>query len=86
MRDIHHFVNGQSLIGTSGRFGDVFNPSTGEIQARVQFATDAEMDLAVRAAAKAQIGWASTNPQRRARARIGEPLRPRGVCTCTASE
>ena len=67
MRDIHHFVNGQSLIGTSGRFGDVFNPSTGEIQARVQFATDAEMDLAVRAAAKAQIGWASTNPQRRAR-------------------
>ncbi len=67
MRDIHHFVNGKSLIGTSGRFGDVFNPSTGEIQARVQFATDAEMDLAVRAAAKAQIGWASTNPQRRAR-------------------
>ena len=67
MRDIPHFVNGQSLIGTSGRFGDVFNPSTGEIQARVQFATDAEMDLAVRAAAKAQIGWASTNPQRRAR-------------------
>ncbi|MCX8497897.1 MAG: aldehyde dehydrogenase family protein, partial [Caulobacteraceae bacterium] len=64
MRDIPHFVNGQSLIGTSGRFGDVFNPSTGEIQARGQFATDAEMDLAVRAAAKAQIGWASTNPQR----------------------
>ncbi|AHC80210.1 hypothetical protein CSB95_7019 [Pseudomonas aeruginosa] len=24
--------------------------------------------------------------KRRVRARIGEPLRPRGVCTCTASE
>ena len=67
MRDIHHFVNGQTLIGTSGRFGDVFNPNTGEVQARVQFATVEEMDLAVKSAAAAQAGWAQTNPQRRAR-------------------
>ncbi len=67
MRDIAHFVNGQTLVGTSGRFGDVFNPNTGEVQARVQFATDAELDAAVQVAAKAQIGWAQTNPQRRAR-------------------
>ncbi len=67
MRDIAHFVNGQALIGASGRYGDVFNPNTGEVQARVQFASDAEIDAAVQAAAKAQIGWAATNPQRRAR-------------------
>ncbi|MBO9544352.1 CoA-acylating methylmalonate-semialdehyde dehydrogenase [Caulobacter sp.] len=67
MRDIAHFVNGHTLTGTSGRFGDVFNPNTGEVQARVQFATDAELDAAVQVAAKAQIGWAATNPQRRAR-------------------
>lgn len=67
MRDIAHFVNGQALVGTSGRYGDVFNPNTGEVQARVQFATDAELDAAVQAAAKAQVGWAATNPQRRAR-------------------
>ncbi|PIB91425.1 CoA-acylating methylmalonate-semialdehyde dehydrogenase [Caulobacter sp. FWC2] len=67
MRDIAHFVNGQTLTGASGRFGDVFNPNTGEVQARVQFATDAELDAAVQLAAKAQIGWAATNPQRRAR-------------------
>ena len=67
MRDIVHFVNGQTLTGASGRFGDVFNPNTGEVQARVQFATDAELDAAVQVAAKAQIGWAATNPQRRAR-------------------
>jgi malonate-semialdehyde dehydrogenase (acetylating)/methylmalonate-semialdehyde dehydrogenase len=67
MRDIGHFVNGQTLTGSSGRFGDVFNPNTGEVQARVQFATDAELDAAVQVAAKAQIGWAATNPQRRAR-------------------
>jgi malonate-semialdehyde dehydrogenase (acetylating)/methylmalonate-semialdehyde dehydrogenase len=67
MRDIAHFVNGQGLTGSSGRFGDVFNPNTGEVQARVQLATDAELDAAVQAAAAAQIGWAATNPQRRAR-------------------
>lgn len=67
MRDIAHFVNGQTLAGTSGRYGDVFNPNTGEVQARVQFATDTELDAAVQVAAKAQVGWAQTNPQRRAR-------------------
>jgi len=67
MRDIAHFVNGQAFNGASGRFGDVFNPNIGEVQARVQFATDGEIDAAVQAAAKAQLGWAATNPQRRAR-------------------
>jgi malonate-semialdehyde dehydrogenase (acetylating)/methylmalonate-semialdehyde dehydrogenase len=67
MRTISHFVNGQALEGKSGRFGDVFNPNTGEVQARVALATDAELDAAVQAAAAAQIGWAATNPQRRAR-------------------
>lgn len=67
MRTISHFVNGQALEGQSGRFGDVFNPNTGEVQARVALATDAELDVAVQAAAAAQIGWAATNPQRRAR-------------------
>jgi malonate-semialdehyde dehydrogenase (acetylating)/methylmalonate-semialdehyde dehydrogenase len=67
MRDIHHFIGGKAVTGTSGRFSDVLNPNTGEIQARVQLATTAEMDLAVADAARAQISWAATNPQRRAR-------------------
>jgi len=67
VRDISHFVNGAALAGASGRFGDVFDPNTGEIQARVAFATDAEVDAAVRAAAAAQPAWGATNPQRRAR-------------------
>jgi malonate-semialdehyde dehydrogenase (acetylating)/methylmalonate-semialdehyde dehydrogenase len=67
MRSISHFVDGQTFEGSSGRFGDVYNPNTGEVQARVQLATDAELDAAVASAAAAQIGWAATNPQRRAR-------------------
>jgi len=67
MRQIHHFVNGQALAGTSERYGEVFDPNTGEVQARVGLATAAELDAAVQAAARAQVGWAATNPQRRAR-------------------
>jgi malonate-semialdehyde dehydrogenase (acetylating)/methylmalonate-semialdehyde dehydrogenase len=67
MRDIRHFVNGSSFEGASGRFGEVFNPNTGEIQARVQLATVGELDLTVQAALKAFPAWSATNPQRRAR-------------------
>jgi malonate-semialdehyde dehydrogenase (acetylating)/methylmalonate-semialdehyde dehydrogenase len=67
MRDIQHFVNAAPVSGRSGRFGDVFNPNTGEVQARVALATAEELDAAVRAAAAAQPGWAAVNPQRRAR-------------------
>ncbi len=67
MRDISHFVNGATFTGSSGRFGDVFNPNTGEVQARVQLATPAELDLAVQAAQAAFPAWSATNPQRRAR-------------------
>ena len=67
MRDINHFIDGASFTGASGRFSDVFNPNTGEVQARVQLATVAEMDHAVHAARNAFDGWSSTNPQRRAR-------------------
>jgi malonate-semialdehyde dehydrogenase (acetylating)/methylmalonate-semialdehyde dehydrogenase len=67
MRDIHHFIDGASFTGASGRYSDVFNPNTGEVQARVQLASVAEMDRAVQAAQNAFDGWSSTNPQRRAR-------------------
>lgn len=67
MRDIQHFVSGAAQPGVSGRFGDVFDPNTGEVQAKVALATAAEVDAAVQAALKAQGAWAATNPQRRAR-------------------
>jgi malonate-semialdehyde dehydrogenase (acetylating)/methylmalonate-semialdehyde dehydrogenase len=67
MREIGHFINGQRVAGTSGRATDVFNPSTGEVQAHVALASPAELRAAVENAKTAQIGWAATNPQRRAR-------------------
>ncbi len=67
MRAVRHFVNGEAVEGRSDRFGDIFNPNTGEVQARVALARADELDAAVQAAAKAQVGWAQVNPQRRAR-------------------
>jgi malonate-semialdehyde dehydrogenase (acetylating)/methylmalonate-semialdehyde dehydrogenase len=62
-----HVIDGRALAGTSGRFGEVFDPNTGQVQAQAPFASAAEVDAAVKAALHAQPAWAATNPQRRAR-------------------
>ena len=67
MREIGHFVGGKEVKGASGRFGDVFNPNTGEVRASVALAGRSEVADAVANAAAAQPAWAATNPQRRAR-------------------
>ena len=67
MKQIGHWINGAQVAGTSGRMADVFNPATGEVQARVALASKAELDSAVADAAAAQVKWGATNPQRRAR-------------------
>jgi malonate-semialdehyde dehydrogenase (acetylating)/methylmalonate-semialdehyde dehydrogenase len=67
MRTINHFVGGQDVAGKSGRFGDVFNPATGEVQAKVALASKAEVDAAVKVALDAFPKWSSTPPLIRAR-------------------
>jgi malonate-semialdehyde dehydrogenase (acetylating) / methylmalonate-semialdehyde dehydrogenase len=67
MREIGHFIGGKEVAGGSGRFADVFNPNTGEVQARVALAKHSEVEHAIALAQAAQPAWAGTNPQRRAR-------------------
>src|SRR3954470_2699235 len=67
MSDIHHYIEGKRAEGTSGRWGDVYNPATGERSRRVGFAGAADVDKAVRAAAAAFPAWAATPPLTRAR-------------------
>jgi malonate-semialdehyde dehydrogenase (acetylating)/methylmalonate-semialdehyde dehydrogenase len=66
MEEIGHWINGKHVAGTSGRTADVWNPATGEVQAKVALAST-KMEAAVADAAKAQPAWAAMNPQRRAR-------------------
>lgn len=49
------------------RTADVFNPSTGAVQAQVLLASAADVDTAVASAVEAQKVWAAYNPQKRAR-------------------
>jgi malonate-semialdehyde dehydrogenase (acetylating)/methylmalonate-semialdehyde dehydrogenase len=67
MQELTHYIGGEHVKGTSGRFADVYNPATGEVQAKVPLANVEEMAGAVAIAAQAQVAWAATNPQRRAR-------------------
>ena len=64
---IQHFINGQRSSLASTRTADVFNPSTGEVQAQVLLASAADVDVAVGVAVDAQKEWGAWNPQRRAR-------------------
>lgn len=66
-REITHFIGGEHVAGTSGRTADVYNPSTGKVQATVPLATTAEVDAVIANAKAAQVEWAAWNPQRRAR-------------------
>ncbi len=67
MREIHHFIDGQSKSANSGRFHNVYDPSTGKVQALVELASAEFLAEAVAGAKKAQPAWAATNPQKRAR-------------------
>src|SRR4026207_983776 len=67
MRSIGHFIGGRRVKGPAGRFADVFQPMTGEVQAKVALASKAELRAAVENAKAAQPAWAAKSPQFRAR-------------------
>jgi malonate-semialdehyde dehydrogenase (acetylating)/methylmalonate-semialdehyde dehydrogenase len=67
MKNIFHFVGGKEFKGESKRTADVFNPATGEVQAKVNLASKSDLNFAVEAATKAFPAWADTPPITRAR-------------------
>jgi malonate-semialdehyde dehydrogenase (acetylating) / methylmalonate-semialdehyde dehydrogenase len=67
MIELSHFIAGRRLDGRSGRFGNIFNPATGAVRARVPLASVEEAASAVAAAKNAFPAWAMTTPLRRAR-------------------
>ncbi|MFQ8432980.1 CoA-acylating methylmalonate-semialdehyde dehydrogenase [Amaricoccus sp. W119] len=66
-KELTHFIDGEAVTGGSGRFADVFDPNTGEVQARAPLASREEVTRAIDGAERAQPGWAAQNPQKRAR-------------------
>ena len=66
-QELTHWINGQHVKGTSGRFGDVYNPATGEMVSQVPLASQGELAAAVEAARSAWPEWAQTPSLSRAR-------------------
>jgi malonate-semialdehyde dehydrogenase (acetylating)/methylmalonate-semialdehyde dehydrogenase len=64
---LKHYHNGKVTDGKSGRFGDVYNPATGEVIASVPFASTDEVNDTVAAAHEAFKSWSQVTPMRRAR-------------------
>ena len=64
---IHHLIGGEPYEGASGRFGDVYDPATGEVTGRVPLASVSEVEHAIATARAAFPGWAATPPLQRAR-------------------
>ncbi len=65
MDRVTHWINGKPWVEPAARHGDVFDPTTGEVAAHVDFATSAEVDHAVQAAAQAFPTWSRTSLARR---------------------
>ncbi|HVK76977.1 MAG TPA: CoA-acylating methylmalonate-semialdehyde dehydrogenase [Kofleriaceae bacterium] len=62
---IQHWIGGARSERAADRHGDVFQPATGRVQARVALASPAVVDEAVAAAAAAAPGWRTTSLSRR---------------------
>ncbi|HVH51488.1 MAG TPA: aldehyde dehydrogenase family protein, partial [Gaiellaceae bacterium] len=79
LKQIHHWIGGRPVTGTSGRSGAVYNPATGRQTREVDFATPEEVDAAVQAAKAAFPAWREVSIAKRAELffRIRELLRDR---------
>ena len=64
---LSHFVHGKEVAGTSGRFGDVFDPATGQVTGKLPLASKQEVEAAIAVAQAAFPAWAQTTPLNRAR-------------------
>lgn len=71
MQTLTHWADGKPWEGTSGRFGDVTNPATGELTARVCHASAADVDAIVRRARQAFEEWRQVSLNRRTRVLFG---------------
>ena len=64
---LHHYIGGKKVAGKSGRFGDVYNPTTGEKSADAPFASKEEVEAAIADGQRAFAQWSAMSPMARAR-------------------
>jgi malonate-semialdehyde dehydrogenase (acetylating) / methylmalonate-semialdehyde dehydrogenase len=60
VKTLGYWAGGQQLQSTSGKYADVFNPSTGEVLAQTPLCTEEEVNQAIQAASAAFPAWSNT--------------------------
>ncbi len=64
-KTLSHWIGGRADTGSGDRFGEVTESATGEVVARVPFATQADVDRALALAAEAAKAWGSSSLSQR---------------------
>ena len=70
-KTIGQWINGKQVVGNPHVWGDVYDPATGEIAAKVALASTEDADAAIGAAAAAFSLWAKTPALKRRHFRCG---------------
>src|SRR5882724_5563810 len=65
IKTLKFFVNGEDVLSQSGKYFDVWNPSTGQLIARAPQCSQAEVDQAVKSAHEAFPAWSETPAMKR---------------------
>ena len=65
VKRITHHINGAYWTGKAERSGDVYNPATGRVTGKVDFASLADVDYAIESATRAQVEWRSASLAKR---------------------
>lgn len=65
IKTLGFFANGEARPSRSGRYFDIFDPSTGQVAAQAPRCTAEEVNLAIRSAQDAFPGWAGTPAMKR---------------------
>ncbi|HEY7566244.1 MAG TPA: CoA-acylating methylmalonate-semialdehyde dehydrogenase [Gemmatimonadaceae bacterium] len=64
---VPHWIGGRAVSSSTGRSGEVFDPTTGRLTRRVGFADLSVVEHAVQSATQAFAEWGDASPLRRAR-------------------
>jgi betaine-aldehyde dehydrogenase len=67
-KQLQNFIDGAQVAPADGRYSDLIDPSTGEVFASAPVSGEADVDRAVKAAARAFESWRDSTPAERQRA------------------
>jgi malonate-semialdehyde dehydrogenase (acetylating)/methylmalonate-semialdehyde dehydrogenase len=60
VKQLRFFADGQPMTSSSGKYADIYDPSTGQVVAQTPLCTQEEVDLAIQSAKNAYPAWADT--------------------------